>query len=141
MTTVTQTRQKRRRLTAAERAEVNAESLARAQANTSLTNYPTIYAEFAERGIALDDIIPRVNVLTYRAWLAKGRQVRKGEKSVKVVTWITSSKIEYDKSGKEKAPRRFPRSAAVFHISQTEPIEQDKPIIVAPSVEFFSKAD
>ena len=120
----TATRQKRTRKTPAELAEINSESLARAQANTSLANYPTIYAEFAERGIALDDIQPRVNVLTYRAWLAVGRQVRKGEKSVKVVTWITSSKVEYDKSGKEKAARRFPRTAAVFHISQTEPIEK-----------------
>lgn len=42
---------------------------------------------------------PNVNILTYDKWLAAGRRVRKGEKSIRV-------------SGKK---------SALFHVSQTDP--------------------
>jgi len=51
--------------------------------------------------------------LTYGAWQAINRQVRKGEKGVKVVSWIKTT----DKSGLEVMR---PTSATVFHITQTE---------------------
>ncbi len=92
---------------------IQSEALFRAENNLSTSNYPAIYAGFEEKGIS--DIQPRVNVFTYHAWRAKGRQVRKGEHGVKVVTWITSNDKE---TGKES---KFPKKTTVFHISQTDP--------------------
>ena len=57
-------------------AQTEAEALSRAQSGQSLTNFPTILEGFMARGIAEAEILPRVNVFTYRAWKAKGRQVR-----------------------------------------------------------------
>ena len=92
-----------------------ADALFRAENSLSTSNYPAIYAGFEDKGIS--DIQPRVNVFTYHAWRAKGRQVRKGEHGVKVVTWITSTDKD---TGKEK---KYPKKTTVFHISQTDPIQ------------------
>lgn len=93
------------------------ESLNRAKHGDSLLNYQTILSGFASKGIAHNDIIPRENVFTYKAWLALGRQVRKGETGVKCITWV-------DTEDKETAkPRKFVRPVAVFHISQTDAIQ------------------
>ena len=92
-----------------------ADALFRAENNLSMLNYPAIYEGFEAKGIS--DIQPRVNVFTYHAWRAKGRQVRKGVHGVKVVTWITSTDKD---TGKEK---KYPKKTTVFHISQTDPIQ------------------
>lgn len=103
--------------------EIRAEALDRAIHGQSLTNYPAIFEGFAAKGIAAADIRPRENVLTFNAWKAKGRSVRKGEHGVKVVTFIEStSRREVDKDG-EPATYRRPWSTTVFHISQTDPTE------------------
>lgn len=94
-----------------------AEAINRAENGLSLANYAPIIEGFSEKGIPLDEIVPRVNVFTYNVWRAKGRQVRKGEKGVKIVSFIPT----VDDNGKEK---RYPKGATVFHISQTDPIEQ-----------------
>ena len=73
------------------------EALSRARGNTSGLNYQTIFAGFMARGIPSSEIIPRENVLTYKAWQAIGRQVKKGEKGVRVTTWIRYT----DKTGQE----------------------------------------
>ena len=99
--------------------EQQRDSLDRATNGRSLANYPAIFAGFAERGIPEAEILPRVNVFTYNAWKAKGRQVRKGEKSVRVTTWITMRPKAGDPEGK---PGRRPKTAYVFHVSQTDPI-------------------
>ena len=96
-------------------AQQQSEALSRAVNNLSMLNYPAIYEGFEAKGIS--DIQPRVNVFTYHAWRAKGRQVRKGEHGVKVVTWITSTDKD---TGKEK---KYPKGTTVFHISQTDPIQ------------------
>ena len=103
--------------TAPEKAAINQEALDRATQERSLANYGAIYHGFTEKGIALADITPRVNVFTYNAWLAKGRQVMKGEKGVKVVTWVPIK----DKVTGEVTGRR-PKDTTVFHISQTKEI-------------------
>jgi len=99
---------------------VQAEALTRAVTSNSLANYSAIYAGFAAKGIAESDILPRDNVFTYNAWLALGRQVRKGEHGVKVVTWIPCSKKQTDGT---KAAFMRPKSTTVFHVSQTDRIE------------------
>ena len=98
------------------------EALSRATENNSLANYAAIYDGFTARGIPETEIEPRVNVLTYRAWQAKGRQVRKGEKGVKITTWIPMTKKNRITGEKEKIGVK-PRVASVFHITQTDPAE------------------
>jgi hypothetical protein len=89
------------------------ESLNRAKHGDSLINYPTIIKGFIEKGINPLEIKPRENVFTYNAWLALGRQVRKGEKGVKCVTYRDN----------EKTSKKFLCRVAVFHISQTDSIQ------------------
>jgi len=89
------------------------EALERARSGNSALNYQAILSGFMAKGIPSSEIIPRENVLTYNAWQAINRQVRKGEKGVKVVSWIKTT----DKNGLEVMR---PTSATVFHLSQTE---------------------
>ncbi len=93
------------------------ESLNRAKNGDSLANYQAIMQGFADKGIAANDIIPRENVFTYNAWLALNRQVRKGEKGVKVVTWIPAKNKDSESS------YMLCRRSTVFHISQTDAIQ------------------
>jgi len=102
--------------------ELEREALGRATTSPALTNYPTIYREFMDRGIAESDIKPRENVFTFRAWRALGRTVRKGEHGVSLVTWIAVTR-ENRKTGELETSRR-PKSAYVFHVSQTELLEK-----------------
>ncbi len=97
-----------------------------------MTNWPAIFAGFTAKGIAESDIRPRGNVLTYHAWRALGRQVRRGEHGVKVVTFVTCKGKE-DRDGiatnnadgtdkRNSKGFRRPWTATVFHVSQTDPI-------------------
>lgn len=64
-------------------------------------------------------------VAGFRAWQAKGRQVRKGEKSIKIFGYSSKKIIEKnEKTGEdeEKKITIFP-ILSVFDISQTDPIE------------------
>lgn len=97
--------------------EQQQDALIRARTGNSMLNYQAILAGFTAKGIPAADIIPRENVLTYDAWQAIGRQVKKGEKGVKVISW----KKMTDKTGSEKIR---PAPATVFHISQTEESKQ-----------------
>ena len=121
MTTATATRKGRTRRSPEERHALEQEALSRAVGNTSTTNYGPMIRDFAARGIM--DVIPRVNVLTYHAWRAKGRQVKRGEHGVKVISFIPIDRKERDPStGETKTTTsRRPTTATVFHISQTEP--------------------
>ena len=103
--------------------ETPVESLARIQEGFS-KNDALVVALFAARGIAPAEIEPRENVLTYRAWQAKGRQVCKGEKSVKISTFIPiDAKID-PATGKVLEPASSrPWTAAVFHVSQTKAVQ------------------
>jgi len=97
-----------------------AATLAKAQTSTSRANAGLIIEGFLAHGIALDQIAPGENTFTYNAWLAQGRQVRRGSKGVKVITYATPQPSEED----GEAPRgKMLASATVFHISQTDPIE------------------
>jgi antirestriction protein ArdC len=71
-------------------------------------------------------------VFTYNAWRALGRQVRRGEHGVKVVTFVATDRREApaddestdgeSKAAKRKGGGRRPWTATVFHLSQTDPI-------------------
>lgn len=106
------------------RAAIAAQALKNATENQSVANYQAIFEGFAEKGIF--DIEPRVNVLTYNAWLAVGRQVRKGETGVRVVTMVSGkSKADKGAEGGEGEAKgfKFARTVSVFHVSQTDAIE------------------
>lgn len=100
------------------------EALARARGSLAMSNYPAIVQGFIDKGIPASDIEPRVNVLTYQAWRAAGRQVRKGEHGVKVVTWIPVTRTETNSETGESETRegKRPWTATVFHFSQTDTI-------------------
>jgi hypothetical protein len=96
------------------------EALSRAVSGLSLGNYPAIFAGFVAKGIPETAIKPRENVFTYQAWRALGRQVRRGEHGVKVVTFVEMAK-ENKETGEKQSFRR-PWTTTVFHISQTDAI-------------------
>ena len=106
-------------------AEKQQEALSRAvNPIGSLTNYPAIFSGFMEKGIPEAEIQPRVNVFTYDAWRALGRQVRKGEHGVRVMTFIVTERKQTDPAtGEEKrVASRRPWTTTVFHVSQTNPL-------------------
>ncbi len=114
------------------RADIRQEALTRAVSGQSLANWPAIIAGFTARGIPESDIRPRENVLTYHAWRALGRQVRRGEHGVKVVTFVDTDRdaaTDDKPSDADAPPQRRPRrgrrpwTATVFHVSQTDPIQ------------------
>jgi len=100
---------------------MRAEALSRATTGQSWSNYPAIIAGFVEKGIPEDQILPRENVLTFQAWRALRRHVKRGEHGVRVTTWIPIAETRNPDTGEvtRKAGRR-PWSAVVFHVSQTE---------------------
>ena len=123
--TPTKRKRKAKGRTNAKRPPVDAaEALARAQSGQSLVNYPGIFDGFTAKGIPADQILPRENVFTYGAWLALGRQVRKGEHGVKVVTRIVQTKEKTDPETGEVQVKAWSRpwTGTVFHISQTDPV-------------------
>jgi antirestriction protein ArdC len=79
------------------------------------------------KGIPADDVRPRENVFTYHAWRALGRQVRRGEHGVKVVTFVevrekAPSESPTDATAPARRSGRRPWTATVFHLSQTDPV-------------------
>lgn len=63
-------------------------------------------------------------VAGFRQWQAKGRQVRKGEKGIKILGYSSKKITTEDENGDETERKiaRFP-ILTVFDVSQTEPIE------------------
>jgi hypothetical protein len=113
------------------RQQMAEEALTRAATGQSLSNWPAIIHGFIAKGIPESDIRPRENVFTFHAWRALGRQVRRGEHGVKVVTYVSCDRAEpqgedcdgvIDEPRKAKRSFRRPWTATVFHVSQTDPI-------------------
>lgn len=107
--------------------EIQINALHNAISHQSTMNYQAIIEGFAEKGIPLDQIVPRENVFTFNAWKALGRVVRKGEHGVKVCTYVEckgkdANEGEAGEEGKARSYKR-PRSTTVFHISQTDEIK------------------
>jgi hypothetical protein len=113
--------------------DIQQEALGRALRSQSFSNWPAIIEGFAAKGILESDILPRENVFTYHAWRALGRQVRRAEHGVKVVTFVACAGSKEDMDGvatnevdgtnRRKGGYRRPWTATVFHISQTDPID------------------
>lgn len=76
-------------------------------------------------------------VAGFRQWQAKGRQVRKGEQSIKIVGYRERRTVQDGDQNEapgvdERVVRYFP-TLSVFDISQTDPIEGAKPIPEDPT--------
>lgn len=111
---------KRKRRTAEERMADAREALERATNGVSENDGLVIQA-FAMRGL---EVTPRVDVFTYRAWQAAGRQVRRGEHGVKVVVWVPREPNAAERKRDPNAKgTMMPWHTTVFHVSQTDPIE------------------
>jgi hypothetical protein len=112
-----------------------AEALDRARSSASLSNLPAVYAGFAEKGVPPESVLPRVNVLTFWAWKALGRSVRKGEHGVRVLTWVPVARDSTDAATGETRRTTFrrPKGAVVFHVSQTDPIPGRETFAVVPT--------
>lgn len=96
-------------------------ALSRARSGGSL--YNDMDAERQARDAGYPDAQARVNLLTFKAWQALGRNVRKGEKScAKVVTWIPAGKVvgRDPETGDPIREGKRPWTAYLFHVSQTE---------------------
>ena len=91
--------------------ETPAEALARIQSSVSKNDFAAIH-QFYACGIHPEDLTPRVNILTFKAWKALGRRVAKGATGQKVCVWVP-----VEKNGKEDGVR--PITAVLFHITQT----------------------
>jgi hypothetical protein len=120
--------------------ESPAEALERIQNGYSKNDEIVILA-FADAGIDPDKIEPRRNVLTFRAWRATDRRVAKGATSVSVTTWIPIGghagqfQLNADQNKpstgdvatiKANRPRVRPKTAHLFHVSQTIPADAPK---------------
>ena len=100
------------------------EALNRATSGLSIANYALIYEGFTAKGIPAEQIIPRETVLSYHAWRALGRQVRKGEHGVKVCTFVPAMSKKTQENGEQGTGYKMPRNVTVFHISQTDELQQ-----------------
>lgn len=114
----------RRRLSESERQAQYVESLNRAQSGSSEKN--EIIAECWAQSRGYENPQARVNLLTYGAWKALRRQVRKGETGCRLETYRPVGPIpkpgETDEHGKPKRRRVIPSKTHVFHESQTDPL-------------------
>jgi antirestriction protein ArdC len=109
-----------RRSSSPKQAEIHADALQNALNNKSTMNYETIINGFVKMGIPLNEIFPRENVFTFKAWKALGRIVKKGQHGVKVLTFVKCEKID-EKTGNVSTYTRT-WTTTVFHVSQTEEI-------------------
>jgi hypothetical protein len=91
--------------------ETPADALARIQSRVSQNDFAAIM-QFAACGISPDEITPRENVLTFKAWKALGRRVAKGATGQRVTVWVP-----VEKAGKPDGVR--PINAVLFHVTQT----------------------
>ncbi len=115
----------RKMKTAEQRKAKSQETLNRIRSGHS-KNDNAVIAACAMRGYT--DAQPRENVLTFNAWKALGRHVKRGERGIAVSVWYPAAeKIDETTSEihREYAPMKH-ATAYVFHISQTEPNEKDQ---------------
>jgi hypothetical protein len=119
--------------------ELQQKALTNALTSESVANFQAIFEGFEAKGIKADDIEPRVNVFTFKAWKALGRVVMRGEQGVKIVTVIPCEKKDPETG--EKTPVKKIKTTTVFHISQTqaldaapvEPQQQAEAVTVEPA--------
>ena len=131
---------KRPRLTPEQRQAMYNESLSRARAckfsnanGEPAPNFLQVLTECAARGYS--EPIPGENVLTFNAWKALGRRVKKGEKGIQIHVIVEREATEAEQmphsdlgmlaafNGIKQTTVKKTVTSYVFHICQTEPVE------------------
>lgn len=79
----------------------------------SLTNLLLIVSQFPTA----------TKVAGFRQWQARGRQVRKGERSIKIYGYATKKVADATEDGAEEIRKSYFPILSVFDVSQTDPIE------------------
>ena len=85
-----------------------------------------------------------IMVAGFRQWQAKGRQVRKGEKSIKIFGYRekkTETAADDDTSSDEGRVVRYFPTLSVFDIAQTDPIEGADPLPSDPTQQLTGDQD
>ena len=100
--------------------EKYAAALQRAENPRNIINIQTVFEAAIERGI--EGAMPGENVLTFNAWKAKGRVVKKGEKALCMLVTFFERDVRDQSTGDVNKVKQAGR-AAVFHISQTKKME------------------
>jgi antirestriction protein ArdC len=90
----------------------------------SLRNTLLIAQQAEERGFTA------THVAGFRAWLSLDRCVRKGERGLRILAPMSVRDV--DEATGEERRRTFFREAAVFDISQTEPLPGREPVALSP---------
>jgi hypothetical protein len=84
----------------------------------SMRNYKCVAMQMEEQGLPGE---PYLHTRTFNGWKASGRMVRKGEKSsLQSITWIGGD-------GEDGESRMYPKATYLFHLSQTDGIENFVP--------------
>lgn len=80
-----------------------------------------VYDEILKRWgeAAAEKYDPLKNCFTYKTWLAKGYQVKKGEKAIRSITLI-EKKDPNAKVGENTLVRTYPKSVFLFYKIQVE---------------------
>jgi len=89
----------------------------------SLKNAAIVRQCIAERygQAAAENYDPEGNCFTFQGWRERGYHVKKGERSIRVSTWLMRSEIRTDETGKEVEKfYSIPRTAYLFYIDQVE---------------------
>lgn len=103
--------------------ETPAEALARIQATHSKNDAQAVL-QFYQAGVPLEDCIPRVTILTAKAWRALGKRIGKGATSQRVYGWRPVKKTD-KKTGEEK-DGMIPVTSLLFHESQMVDLDAPK---------------
>lgn len=111
-----------RRLSPEERIAAAKAAFQKTQSVKVTSNDVAVIQLFADRGIDPETVIPRVTVLTFSAWAAFGRHVKRGEAAIPLPVFEVGSRENKDTG--ETETFRFLKTSHVFHISQTEPDER-----------------
>ena len=111
--------------------ETPQEALRRIQSMEFCGNDILVIQAFSDAGIPPEDIDPRFNVLTFRAWKGKGRRVARGAKSIPITVWIPKNGEQVEETdengdGKKKRGGMYPKTTRLFHESQTVDAEAPK---------------
>lgn len=107
--------------TAGEMAEAEA-AMATHGLDVSTTGYVLALRLMRQAGL---DGIPYLDCKTFQGWKKSGFCVRKGEKTIgHGISWVTVGNRQGD-DGEEKGGFCFPKSYALFHSSQVDPIGEN----------------
>ena len=121
MTTSTATR--RKATTRRERPQITAEQ-ARRFTRESLNSYGQIVQALEDRrptAHAECRCEPYVDTFTFGRWIPQGFHVRKGEKAIRLATWVP---VEGKEDDDESAPYLLPRTVFIFCRCQVDPNEE-----------------